>query len=187
MGEIRSCASSPGIVVHSPSWLGAPPTPTGPQAGRQGAASLVSIFRDGPLAPSVAHFVVDEQCRAGLREYGPTAPPERGRGVGPGRLLHLESASGFSGNKDLDNPHSCWSEAPCCGCPSSYLALLLLEPHAPVSRCPRSRGSLTPPPSPHLTHPGMHPRSGPIRDFREVHPDGPKSVVPDSSFSGYMY
>ncbi|AKZ53090.1 hypothetical protein SAM23877_7628 [Streptomyces ambofaciens ATCC 23877] len=33
-------------------------------------------------------------------------------GVGPGgRLLHPESASDRSGNKDLSNPHSRWSEA----------------------------------------------------------------------------
>jgi hypothetical protein len=32
-------------------------------------------------------------------------------GVGPGRLLHLESASDRGGNKDLSNPHSRWSEA----------------------------------------------------------------------------
>ncbi|EMF56312.1 hypothetical protein SBD_2223 [Streptomyces bottropensis ATCC 25435] len=32
-------------------------------------------------------------------------------GIGPDRLLHLESASDRGGNKDLSNPHSRWSEA----------------------------------------------------------------------------
>lgn len=31
--------------------------------------------------------------------------------VGPDTLLHLGSASDGGRNKDLDNPHSCWSEA----------------------------------------------------------------------------
>ena len=38
----------------------------------------------------------------------PKTPDTR---VGPNTLLHLGSASDGGRNKDLDNPHCCWSEA----------------------------------------------------------------------------
>jgi hypothetical protein len=53
----------------------------------------------------------DAQDGAGLRDDLTAVAPHAYARVEPDRLLHLESASGFSVNKDLDNPHSWWSEA----------------------------------------------------------------------------
>ena len=53
----------------------------------------------------------DQQDRTGLRDHGPAVIPDKDVGIGPDRLLHLESASDRGGNKDLSNPHSRWSEA----------------------------------------------------------------------------
>lgn len=53
----------------------------------------------------------DQQYRTGLRDHGPAVIPDKDMGIGPDRLLHLESASDRGGNKDLSNPHSRWSEA----------------------------------------------------------------------------
>jgi hypothetical protein len=46
-----------------------------------------------------------------VRLHGPAVIPHKDMGIGPDRLLHLESASDRGGNKDLSNPHSRWSEA----------------------------------------------------------------------------
>jgi hypothetical protein len=48
----------------------------------------------------------DQQDLTGLRDHGPAVIPDTDMGIGPDRLLHLESASGRGGNKDLSNTHS---------------------------------------------------------------------------------
>jgi hypothetical protein len=65
---------------------------------------------NGLLKPGLADSF-NQQDRTGLRDHGPAVLLDADMRVGPGRLLHLESAFGFSGNKDLDNPHSRCSEA----------------------------------------------------------------------------
>lgn len=54
---------------------------------------------------------LDQQHGPGLRDDPTTAALDADTRVGPDTLLHLESASGGDGNKDLSNPHSRWSEA----------------------------------------------------------------------------
>lgn len=53
----------------------------------------------------------DEQDRTGLGDDLAAVVLDADTGVGSDRALHLESASGGGRNKDLDNPHSCWTEA----------------------------------------------------------------------------
>ena len=53
----------------------------------------------------------DQQDRTGLRDHGAAVIPDKDMGIGPDRLLHLESASDRGGNKDLSNPYSRWSGA----------------------------------------------------------------------------
>jgi hypothetical protein len=53
----------------------------------------------------------DEQDRPGLGDDLAAVVLDADTGIGPDRVLHLGSASGGGRNKDLDNPHSCWSEA----------------------------------------------------------------------------
>ena len=54
---------------------------------------------------------LDQQNRPGLGDDLATVATDADTGIGPDRVLHLGSASGGGRNKDLDNPHSCWSEA----------------------------------------------------------------------------
>lgn len=64
---------------------------------------------DGPVKADLAGRF-DQQDRTGLRDHGSAVVPDTDMWVGPGRLLHLESASDRGGNKDLSNHHSRWSE-----------------------------------------------------------------------------
>ena len=52
-----------------------------------------------------------QQYRTGLWSHGPAVIPDKDMGMGPGGLLHLESASDSCGNKDLSNLHCHWAEA----------------------------------------------------------------------------
>ncbi|GAA2350375.1 hypothetical protein SVIO_025180 [Streptomyces violaceusniger] len=85
----------------------------------EGLARIVDGPRFAPGSQSLGHDLVkagladrfDEQDRPGLGDDLAAVVLDADTGVGPDRVLHLESASAFSRNKDLDNPHSCWSEA----------------------------------------------------------------------------
>lgn len=54
---------------------------------------------------------LDQQHGAGLRDHLATTALDADTRVRPATLTHLESSSGRSGNRDLDNPHSRWSGA----------------------------------------------------------------------------
>jgi hypothetical protein len=54
---------------------------------------------------------LDQQYSAGLRDHLATTALDADTRVRPATLTHLESASDRGGNRDLDNPHSRWSEA----------------------------------------------------------------------------
>lgn len=65
-----------------------------------------------PIQPGLAD-VLAQQDTVGLRDHRPTTAPDADADarVGTDTLLHLESASDSGRNKDLNNPHSCWSGA----------------------------------------------------------------------------
>jgi hypothetical protein len=63
-----------------------------------------------PVQPSLADCL-DDQHSTGLGDHRPTAALDADTRVGPDTLTHLESASDRGGNRDLENPHSRWSEA----------------------------------------------------------------------------
>ncbi|MEU4031117.1 hypothetical protein [Streptomyces anulatus] len=54
---------------------------------------------------------LDQQHGPSLGHHPTATALDADAWVGPDTLLHLGSASGSGRNKDLDNPHSCWSEA----------------------------------------------------------------------------
>jgi hypothetical protein len=53
----------------------------------------------------------DQQHGTGLGHHRPATTLNADARIRPDTLLHLGSASDGGRNKDLDNPHSCWSEA----------------------------------------------------------------------------
>ena len=110
-------------------------TRLGPQHAHVGQAVTAQCDRQGHVQQDLARIVyrpraspwrercryrlvqpgladgLDQQHAPGLGHHGPTTALNADTRVGPDTLTHLESASDRGGNRDLDNPHSRWSEA----------------------------------------------------------------------------
>lgn len=108
------------------------------QCDRQGdiqeyLAGIVDGPRLAPRRQSLGNDLVktgladrfDEQNRTGLGDDLAAVVLDADTGIGPDRVLHLGSASGGGRNKDLDNPHSCWSEALSAFLPACRTARLM--------------------------------------------------------------